>query len=143
MPDPAMIAFDAPTGDTSCTRRPRSNSPLAALTSMNEPVFVEASQALALRILREAGPDDDARLNHAFRLCTSRLPDDRERQQLQQLLLGRRDRLKKGDLKAADIAFNALTRPSAIPADATPNEIAAWTIVSRVLLNLDETITKN
>lgn len=143
MPDPAMIAFDAPTGDTSCTRRPRSNSPLAALTSMNEPVFVEASQALALRILREAGPDDDARLNHAFRLCTSRLPDDRERRQLQQLLLGRRDRLKKGDLKAADIAFNALTRPSTIPADATPNEIAAWTIVSRVLLNLDETITKN
>lgn len=143
MPDPAMIAFDAPTGDTSCTRRPRSNSPLAALTSMNEPVFVEASQALALRVLREGGPDDESRINHAFRLCTSRLPDKRESEQIQKLLGSRRDQLKKGALKASDIAFNTLTRTSSLPADATPNDIAAWSIVSRVLLNLDETITKN
>jgi hypothetical protein len=51
--------------------------------------------------------------------------------------------LKKGALKASDIAFNTLTRTSSLPADATPNDIAAWSIVSRVLLNLDETITKN
>ena len=142
MPDPAMIAFDAPTGDTACTRRPRSNSPLAALTAMNEPVFVEASQALALRILREGGSDDASRIAHAFRLCTSRAPAEKESAQLLSLLGSRRERLKKGELRAADIAFSALTKPSDLPADATPNEIAAWAIVARVLLNLDETVTK-
>ncbi len=143
MPDPAMLAFDAPTGDTSCTRRPRSNSPLAALTTMNEPIFVEASQAMALRVLREGGPDDASRIIHAFRLCTSRHPSDFEQNEIQRLILSRRERLKKGELMAADIAFSPLTKPTAIPPDVTPNEIAVWTIVSRVLLNLDETITKN
>lgn len=142
MPDPTMIAFDAPTGDTACTRRPRSNSPLAALTAMNEPVFVEAAQALALRVLREGGSDDASRVTHAFRLCTSRGPTEKERDHLLSLLNSRRDRLKKGELRAADIAFSPLTKPSELPADATPNEIAAWAIVARVLLNLDETVTK-
>jgi hypothetical protein len=143
MPDPTMISFDAPTGDTTCTRRPRSNSPLAALTALNEPVFVEASQALALRVLREGGPDDASRLTYAFRLCTSRAPSVKESTELQKLLNSRREHLKKGDLKAADIAFSSLTKATDIPGDATPNEIAAWAIVSRVLLNLDETMTKN
>ena len=143
MPDPVMNTFDAPTGDAACTRRPRSNSPLAALTAMNEPIFVEAAQALALRVLREGGPDDISRIQHAFRLCTSRPPTDKEIAELQKLLQSRRDRLKKGELKANDIAFSGLTKPSDIPPDATPNEIAAWAIVARVLLNLDETITKN
>lgn len=143
MPDPMLLSFDAPTGDTSCTRRPRSNSPLAALTAMNEPIFVEAAQALALRVLREGGADDGARVDYAFRLCTSRRPTEAERAPILQLLQSRRERLKRGDLKAADIAFSSLTKPQAIPADATPNEVAAWAIVSRVLLNLDETIAKN
>ena len=143
MPDPTMIVFDAPTGDTACARRSRSNSPLAALTAMNEPIFVEASQALALRVLREGGPDDSARINHAFRLCASRLPTQLEQSQVRQLLSSRRERLKRGELKAADIAFSALTKPADLPSDATPNEVAAWAIVSRVLLNLDETLTKN
>lgn len=143
MPDPALIAFDAPTGDTACTRRPRSNSPLAALTALNEPVFVEASQALALRVLREGGPDDASRIAYAFRLCTSRSPSPKESAELQKLLNSRREHLKKGTLKAADIAFSSLTKATDIPGDATPNDIAAWAIVSRVLLNLDETITKN
>ncbi len=143
MPDPALMTFDAPTGDTSCTRRPRSNSPLAALTAMNEPIFVEAAQALALRVLRDGGADDPARVEHAFRLCTSRRPTDAERTSILDLLHSRRDRLKRGELRAADIAFSALTKPQAIPPEATPNEIAAWAIVARVLLNLDETIAKN
>ncbi len=143
MPDPALMTFDAPTGDTACTRRPRSNSPLAALTAMNEPIFVEAAQALALRVLREGGADDHARLEHAFRLCTSRRPSEAELSPLLQLLQSRRERLKRGELKAVDLAFSPLTKLQAIPPEATPNEIAAWAIVSRVLLNLDETIAKN
>lgn len=142
MPDPTMSAFDAPTGDAACTRRPRSNSPLAALTTMNEPIFIEASQALAQRVLREAGQTDAERVDYAFRLCTSRLPTNAERNTLLKLLSSRRERLKRGELKAGDIAFNPMTKPANIPPDATPNEIAAWSIVARVLLNLDETVAK-
>lgn len=143
MPDPTMIAFDAPTGDTSCTRRPRSNSPLAALTAMNEPIFVEAAQAMALRVLREGGTEDGTRAEFAFRLCTSRKPSSAERNEILSLLESRRQRLQRGELKASEIAFSALTKPQEIPADATPNDVAAWAIVARVLLNLDETIAKN
>ncbi|MBL9167746.1 MAG: PSD1 domain-containing protein [Verrucomicrobiales bacterium] len=143
MPDPTLIAFDAPTGDTSCTRRPRSNSPLAALTAMNEPIFVEAAQALALRVLREGGADDGARAEYAFRLCTSRRPTEQERREILSLLESRRQRLKRGELKASEIAFSSLTKPQDIPPEATPNEVAAWAVVARVLLNLDETIAKN
>ena len=143
MPDPTLTAFDAPTGDAACTRRSRSNSPLAALTTLNETVFVEAAQALALRTLREGGSDDAARLDYAFRLCTSRRPAAEERSVLLQLLDGRRERLKRGELKAAPIAFAPTTKAAEVPADVTPNEVAAWTIVARVLLNLDETVAKN
>ena len=143
MPDPTMSAFDAPTGDAACTRRPRSNSPLAALTALNEPIFVEAAQALAQRVLREGGQSDAERVGYAFRLCTSRVPSDEERGTLLKLLASRRERLAKGKLKAADIAFSPLSKATDIPPNATPNEIAAWSIVARVLLNLDETVSKN
>jgi len=58
MPDPALGSFDAPTGDVSCARRLRSNTPLASLTGLNEPIFVEAARRLAVRTLREGGSDD-------------------------------------------------------------------------------------
>ncbi|MFO0867803.1 MAG: PSD1 and planctomycete cytochrome C domain-containing protein [Pirellulales bacterium] len=143
MPDPVLSALDAPTGDTACTRRARSNSPLAALTTLNEPLFIEAAQALALRVLRDGGPDDAARIAFAFQLCTSRQPSEAERARLVELLESRRARLRRGELRAAELAFSPFTRPTAIPPDATPNEVAAWAIVARVLLNLDETIAKN
>ena len=143
MPDPMLSAFDAPNGDFACVRRVRSNTPLAALTSLNEPVFVEAAQALALRIWRDGGATDADRVTHAYRLCTARPPRPEERAGVLQLLTDTRDRLRRGELKAGDIAFSDFTRPSALPADATPIDLAAWTIVGRVLLNLDETLTKN
>ena len=143
MPDPTMSAFDAPTGDAACTRRPRSNTPLAALTAMNEPIFIEAAQALAQRVLREAGKTDAERAGWIFRLCTSRLPTTDERATILKLLTSRRERLARGDLKAGEIAFSPLAKASDIPPDATPNDIAAWSVVARVLLNLDETESKN
>jgi hypothetical protein len=143
MPDPTLTALDAPTGDTACTRRPRSNSPLAALAAMNEPIFVEAAQGLAIRILREGGSDDNARADYAFRLCTGRVPTESERGVILKLLASRGERLRRGELKAADVAFSPSTRLADLPPNATPNDIAAWAIVSRVLLNLDETLTKN
>ena len=143
MPDPMLSAFDAPNGDFSCARRPRSNTPLAALTSLNEPVFVEAAQALALRLWREGGPTDASRIDYAYRLCTSRAARPAEAAAAGKLLDANRERLRRGELRASEIAFSAFTRPADLPADATPADLAAWTLLARVMLNLDETLTRN
>ncbi|HRK16676.1 MAG TPA: PSD1 and planctomycete cytochrome C domain-containing protein [Prosthecobacter sp.] len=143
MPDPVLQAFDAPNGDFSCARRTRSNTPLAALTSLNETLFVEAAQALAQRILREGGGSDESRIRRAYLLCTSRAPTAAETGAVLRLLEQNRARLRAGELKAGEIAFSPLTKPEALPPDATPNDIASWTLVARVLLNLDETLSKS
>ena len=143
MPDPMLSAFDAPNGDFSCVRRIRSNTPLAALTGLNETILVEAAQAFALRLWREGGPTDADRATHAYRLATARPPRPAERDAVVQLVTATRTRLRQGELKAGDIAFSVLTRPADLPADATPIDLAAWTIAARVVLNLDETLTKN
>jgi hypothetical protein len=143
MPDPALSAFDAPNGDAACARRVRSNTPLAALTSLNEPVFVEAAQGLALRLWRECGPTDAGRVDHAYRLCTGRPARPEEVKVVLALLENTRERLRRGDLPAGEIAFSRFLRPSELPADATPTDLAAWAVVARVLLNLDETLTKS
>lgn len=142
MPDPVMTSFDAPNADIACARRPRSNTPLSALTSLNEITFVEAAQALALRILKEGGKNDDARASYAFLLCTARPAKNMEREEVLRLLTSNRARLQRGELQARPIAFSKFTKLEDLPVDATPNDIAAWTIVSRVLLNLDETLCR-
>jgi hypothetical protein len=142
MPDPVLTTFDAPNADIACARRPRSNTPLSALTSLNETTFVEASQALALRILKEGGKDDAARVHYAFLLCTARPAKSAELQEVLRLLTLNRDRLARGELQARPIAFSKFTKLEDLPVDATPNDVAAWTIVSRVLLNLDETLCR-
>ena len=142
MPDPMLSAFDAPNGDAACVRRVRSNTPLAALTGLNEPIFVEAAQAFALRVWREGGATEAERIAYAYRLCTSRLPQPEETAAVARLLADTRERLRRGELKAGEIAFSEMTKPSDLPADATPADLAAWTVAGRILLNLDETLTK-
>lgn len=142
MPDPATSNFDAPNSDFACARRVRSNTPLAALTALNEPIFVEASRALALRVLREGGSDDAGRANYAFFLCTSRQPTAAERDAVLTLLQSRRQRLAEGWLNVREIATGDPSRLPELPPGATPQDAAAWTLAARVLLNLDETITK-
>lgn len=143
MPDPTLSAFDSPNGDSACTRRVRSNTPLAALTGLNEPVFVEAARALALRVLREGGSDDGQRVDHAFLLCVSRRPTAAERDEVLKLLRTHRQRLADGWLNARDITTGDPAALPALPGKTTPQDAAAWTLVARVLLNLDETVTKN
>jgi hypothetical protein len=143
MPDPVMSVFDAPNGDFSCARRVRSNTPLAALTSLNETIFVEAAQSLALRVLREGGSSEAERVSLAFQLCTNREPSPAERDAILAQLTSDLRRLRSKELKASAVAFSPLTKLDDLPADATPNDMAAWTLLARVLLNLDETITKN
>ena len=143
MPDPVMSSFDGPNGDSACVRRVRSNTPLAALAGLNETIFVEAARGLALRVLSEGGDDDTQRARYAFRLCTSRWPAKAEEQEVLQLLASRRKRIADGWLNAREIATGESGTLPDLPDGATPQDAAAWTLLSRVLLNLDETISKN
>ena len=143
MPDPVMANFDGPNGDFACARRMRSNTPLAALTGLNETIFVEAARAFALRVLREGGATDAERADYAFLLCTSRKPTADERQVVLELLQSRRQRLADGWLNPREVATGDPAKLPALPKDTTPQDAAAWTLAGRVLLNLDETISKN
>jgi len=140
VPYPSMSVFDAPNADVACTRRARSNSPLQALTTLNDAAFVEAAQALALRIWREGGADDHSRLRFGFRLCTGRFPDDFEQSRLQALLEKQRGRFA-GETAAA--VYVTATDLSNIPPGIDLHQLAPWAIVARTLLNLDETITRH
>ena len=143
MPDPVMSNFDAPNGDFACARRTRSNTPMAALTGLNEPVFFECAQALGLRVLRDGGLDDSQRTDYAFRLCTGREPTAAERAEILKLLQTRRAKLADGWLNPREIISGDPAQLPELPSAATPQTAAAWILVSRVLLNLDETLTKN
>jgi hypothetical protein len=112
-PHPSLTVFDAPDAFSACTRRPRSNTPLQSLTLLNDQASYEFAEALAQRVIRER-KDDKARLSRAFQLCLSRQPSDGETERLQKLL--------------------EEMRPD--------GEEKSWATVARVLLNLDETITR-
>ncbi len=136
-PYPFLMTFDAPDANTACTRRVRSNTPLQALTLANDRVFLEAAQGLASRVLKESpSPADAERLRLAFRLCLSREPSATENDRLARLLASQRESFAN-DAKAAETLAPA-TRPEGVAA----GEAAAWTAVARVLLNLDEFITR-
>jgi hypothetical protein len=142
MPDPVMSNFDAPNADFACARRVRSNTPLAALTGLNETIFVEAARALALRVLKESSRDDNHRADYAFLLCTSRMPTAEERRVIIDLLQSQRKRLADGWLNPREIVTGNPAALPELPNDVTPQDAGAWTLTARVLLNLDETISK-
>jgi hypothetical protein len=142
VPYPALQNFDAPNGDFSCVRRSRSNTPLQALTTLNEPLFLECARALALRTLRDGGAGDSDRLTYAFRRCVSRPPTAEESDALLGLLHRQTERFEKGALNPWDLLADKPEDRPKLPDGVTPARLAAWTAVSRVLLNLDETITK-
>ncbi|MDG3004925.1 PSD1 and planctomycete cytochrome C domain-containing protein [Paludisphaera mucosa] len=146
-PYASFATMDAPSPDVACVRRERSNTPLQALAMLNDVVFVEAAQALARRVLRESSsPAADARLDHAFLLALGRPPRDDERPRVLAYHADQLARFREGKLDAALVAgAKSATPPS--PLLATPEgtdlpELAAWTAVARVLLNLDEAVTK-
>jgi len=142
VPYPMLQAFDAPNGDFSCVRRTRSNTPLQALTSLNEPLFLEAAQGLARLTLAEGGATDAQRLTYAFRRCVSREPAEAETAELLGLLKRQGERIAEGWVNPWLLAGYDPARPPRLAGGVTPSQLAAWTAVSRVLLNLDETITK-
>ncbi len=141
-PFPMLQTFDAPNGDFSCVRRLRSNTPLQALVSLNEPVFVECAQALARQTLAEGGQTDADRIAYAFRRALSRPPTTDEKQELLSLLEKEKTRIGAGWVNVNELATGKNELPAKLPAGTTPTQLAAYTVVARVLLNLDETITK-
>jgi Protein of unknown function (DUF1553) len=141
-PYPVLQVFDAPNGDFSCVRRMRSNTPLQALASLNETVFVECSQALAKNTLEMGGNTDDERIAYAFRRALSRPPSPDEKSDLTSLLEKQTKRIAEGWVNPNEIATGKNEVSAHLPKGATPTQLAAYTVICRVLLNLDETITK-
>jgi hypothetical protein len=116
-PYPFLATFDVPNGESGCVRRSRSNTPLQALMTLNETTSMEAAAALAARMKKEGGADDAKRIAYGFKLCTAREPKASEVQVLTEMLQRQQQQ-------------------------STPDRADAYTVVARVLLNLDETITK-
>jgi hypothetical protein len=163
-PYPSMAAFDAPNREVCALRRPRSNTPLQALVTLNDPVYVEASQALARRIAETQGSTLD-KVRYGFRLCLARPPGEKESRALLNLYeAARADYAKQPDVaeQFATGQSSATNSPSraesgdenqksknaprstlhAPPSSVAGPDLAAWTAVANVLLNLDETLMR-
>jgi hypothetical protein len=136
---PAFMSFDAPSRELICPRRQRSNTPLQALTTLNDPSFVEAAQALARRVMKESKGDAKADAAYAFRLCVARSPRSEETKRLVALYEQELAQFKQDPPAAQKMATGDLGKP---PEGVSVERLAAWTVVANVLLNLDETITK-
>ena len=133
-PHPGLTVFDAPAAATACTRRNRSNTPLQALTLLNDQGYYELARGFAARVRKDGGSDDMARLRSAFRLCLSREPRAEEASRLTRLL---------ADLRAAFAESPGEAR-QVVPDAPAPeaSEAAVWVMVARALFNLDEFITR-
>ena len=142
-PPPFMVNFDAPNREQFCARRERSNTPLQALQLMNDVQHVEAARALAARALTAAdtSPDHDGqRIAWLFRTVLARDPEPAEAEIVADSLAGHRRRYAADPAAATQaVSHGESTPPSSVP----PAELAAWTLVCNMLLNLDETLTRN
>jgi hypothetical protein len=127
------VTFDGPSGEACLARRDRSNTPLQALTLLNDTVFMECARALGRQAAQRSG-DANCRAEELFRRCLTRPPSPEERDRIVHFYEVELERFKKGDLKSDEFLTGGTEENS--------NEQAAWTAVARVILNLDEMITK-
>jgi len=139
-PPPSMVTFDAPSREQCRARRERTNTPLQALVTMNDPQYFEAARQLGYRMLHEGGAADDDRLQYGFRLATARPPTSKESAILRETLTAELSHYK-ADTEAAKKAISI--GESTAPTDVSPTELAAYTMVANLLLNLDEVVTRN
>jgi hypothetical protein len=137
-PYPSMVTFDAPNREVCTIRRTRTNTPLQALVTLNDPVYVEAAQALARRMLASGSTPED-RIRFGVRLCLARPATDAEVARLAKLYESARDEFAKDKDKATKLATEPL---GPAPKGADVADLAAWTVVGNVLLNLDEMLMK-
>lgn len=138
-PYPSMSTFDAPNRDTCTVRRARTNTPLQALVTMNDPVYVEAAQGLARRMMKDGGNTSAEKAAFGLRLCLSRPATDVEVMRLVKLHDDAKAKFAKDTAKAGQFATNPL---GPLPNGTDPADAAAWTVVASVLLNLDEMVMK-
>jgi mono/diheme cytochrome c family protein len=137
-PYPAMMNFDATSRESCTVRRTRTNTPLQALTLLNDEAFFEIARGLARRMIDEGGADAKARLAYGFRLCVTRAPRAEELARLVKLYEQQLAHYRARPAEAAQ-----LIAPQLQPSDkAGAAELAAWTVAANVLLNLDATLTK-
>jgi hypothetical protein len=141
-PYPFLQTFDTPEGNTSCVRRVRSNTPLQALMLLNETVSMESAQAFARKILEEGGASDTERLTYAFKRAVSRAPSEAELKTLEALMAKQKARIADGWLNPSELATGRSNIPENLPKGSNPSQLAAYTAAARVILNLDETYTK-
>ncbi|MFO0984638.1 MAG: PSD1 and planctomycete cytochrome C domain-containing protein [Planctomycetota bacterium] len=138
-PYPSFVAFDAPSREACCTRRPRTNTPLQALVTLNDPAFVEAAIALARRMVAPGDATPEARAALGYRLCVARCPSAVQLRELVQLHAHELARYRQSPEDALTL-LNSVPLARAAGEDAC--EVAAWSLVANVLLNMDATLTK-
>jgi hypothetical protein len=138
VPPPTLTIFDAPDREKCTARRGVTNTPLQALALLNDPTYVEAARALAQRALRTGGKSDRERVDFAFKLATARTPDQQERDVLLSSLQEFRSTYRQDQSQASKLlSIGELKTDSRLDA----REVAAWTTLASMILNLDETIT--
>jgi hypothetical protein len=138
-PPPSLATFDAPDREKCTARRLLTNTPLQALVLLNDPTYIEASRALASRMIREGGSDPARRITYAFELATARPPAANELEILRSLEEKELAEYRRDPASARKLIA---VGESKAPANIDPAEMAAWTTVASAILNLDETITK-
>jgi mono/diheme cytochrome c family protein len=147
VPYPSMTTFDAPSREICAVRRIRTNTPLQALVTLNDPVYVETAQAIARRIMREGGSSPEERVRYALRLSTGRPAADEQVAALTSLYEAELKHYR-ADAKAAGELSGMTTQQAAANPQAKNDtkldaaEVAAWTVVANVLLNLDAVLTR-
>jgi hypothetical protein len=137
---PSLVAFDAPSREECAADRNRSNIPQQALVLLNDPTYVEAARVFAARILKEGGSDTPARLTWAWHQALQRAPREDE-VQVATALLDKHKAQYAQDPQASEAILKVGFAPA--PQDLAPAELAAWTSVARVILNLHETVTRS
>jgi hypothetical protein len=137
---PTFRSLDAPTREECTAQRPRSNTPLAALSLLNDPIFVEASRAFGQRIMQGGGKTDDQKIAFAFQWTLSRSPQANELAIIKKLLRENRTRYAADGAAAQQLISIGLSKPNP---ELEVAELAAWTNVCRTILNLNEAITRN
>lgn len=137
---PSMLAFDAPSREECAADRARSNIPQQALVLLNDPSYVEAARAFATRIIKEGGKDSEARISWAWRQALTRSPRADELHTVRALLEKHLSEFKKNEKSAAELVKVGI---STAPTELNEAELAAWTSVARVIINLHETITRS
>ncbi len=138
-PPPSMQIFDAPTREKCTIQRARTNTPLQALVTLNDPQFVEASRHFAERMILEGGTSSEDRISYGFRLATARRPNEQEVQVLGEILQSALDKYERKSIAAEKLlSVGESERDTSL----SRSQHAAWTIVASTILNLDETLTR-